>query len=411
MAASMFDNKDEILLSNTLAFARTLCDTITGIGMEQFIVRPDTFVKEWHPLENSFSLHIPFFGRITGYYLISLDEQTATRLKVVDESPSSSRGKSKEAIDLLKETLNVTTGRSIAGLEQSFGPLTYLPPTTVWGTIEFPPMLSACVTVESGMGGIQCALGLDLAQLTIGKKLEEAQHKLDAVRLSQKSLWVLPEEVPGAHFSVVYKSLNEAGGDLYDVFKVDNDLYGFFVGDVSGHDISTGFVAASMRALIKQNCRAGSNLIESVQTINKVLYELLSEMDYITGCYAVLDRSNKILKVINMGHPPIVYVPREGTPRRIVFAGDVLGAFEKAQYQIREFPVMAGDRFIMYTDGLQDCYTIKNSAEAGALTFHEALAEIVREAPLESLARSIFEKMYDPKKMIRDDVIVLGVEV
>jgi CheY-specific phosphatase CheX len=409
MTVPALNTNDEIVLSNTLSFARALCETIAGMGVDQFVVRPDTLVKGWRPSANSLSLHIPFFGRITGHYLLSFNEQTAARLITADQSVSLNLEKPKEAIDLLKETLNIITGRSIAGLEQSFGQLTYFQPIVVTGTIEFPPMLSASVEVESYSGRILCVLSLDLAQLVIGRKLEEAEHKLDAVRVSQRSTWMIPAELPDARFSVIYKSLNEAGGDLYDVIKVDDNQYGFFVGDVSGHDISTAFIAASMRALIKQNCVIGSDQIESMQTINRVLYELLPNREYITGCYAVLDRRRNVLKVVNMGHPPLVLVPRNGLPVSLAFAGDVLGAFKEGKYQVKEHPVSQGDRFIMYTDGLLELYG--GSADTGGVDFSTTISETVRTAPMDTMAECVFNYIYKSGKKMRDDVIVLGVEV
>jgi hypothetical protein len=60
---------------------------------------------------------------------------------------------------------------------------------------------------------------------------------------------------------------------------------------------------------------------------------------------------------------------------------------------------------------LLDLYNNQESVSDRPIAFHEALSEIVRLAPLEKLAQSVFNGMHNPKKKIRDDVIVLGVEV
>ena len=333
MTTATIPKNDEIALANAICFAHNVCAALEDMSGQQFSVRSNTVQNGPCPPLYPVTIVIQFYGKISGYFMISMDDATAVRLNGRGETPGTvDEVKRKEAIDLLKELLNVSTGKSLGNLEKTFDRLTYLTPIAVLGEIQFPHMLFGNVNIKGRAGTILCVASLDLASYRSVSKLEEAENKLDAVRISQKSIWVVPDELPEARFSVVYKSLNEAGGDLYDVIKIDENEYGFFVGDVSGHDISTAFIAASMRALIKQNCRAGSDLIESMQTINRVLYELLPDTEYITGCYAVLDRGYGTLKVINMGHPPIVYVPREGAPQSIVFDGDVLGAFEKANY-------------------------------------------------------------------------------
>ncbi|MBL0701329.1 MAG: response regulator, partial [Desulfosarcina sp.] len=90
-------------------------------------------------------------------------------------------------------------------------------------------------------------LHLKLSIATNSLITSQAQ-KLKQIESAQQSMLVSPAEIPEANFAVWYNSLQEAGGDIYDVFRISKDICGYFVGDVSGHDIATSYITASVKA-------------------------------------------------------------------------------------------------------------------------------------------------------------------
>jgi sigma-B regulation protein RsbU (phosphoserine phosphatase) len=248
-----------------------------------------------------------------------------------------------------------------------------------------------------------------MALLKIGVKLEEAQRKLNRIHETHSAMMVQPLLLPGARFSVVYKSLNEAGGDIYDVIRISEDLYGYFVGDVSGHDIGTSFITASIKALLRQNCSSIQTPLESMQAINKVLFDLLGDSKYITAAYVVLDRTEQTVTLINMGHPPVLFIPLQGPPYLLEAHGDVLGAFKDAIFEMQIISVSPGDRMIIYTDGLieNDKCGIWSKGLEGLLDYCTNLNTV----PLPDLAHTLYNKIYSGSERPRDDVVVMGIEV
>ena len=66
------------------------------------------------------------------------------------------------------------------------------------------------------------------------RELKEAQDIQTAI---------LPKMLPdaaGTLFAATYVPLEMVGGDLYDVWQISDDLYGLFIGDVTGHGLSAG---------------------------------------------------------------------------------------------------------------------------------------------------------------------------
>lgn len=101
-----------------------------------------------------------------------------------------------------------------------------------------------------------------LARVRIHLKLSIATNSLvadQAARLrqvtqAQAALLPSPEDYPDALFGVYYQALEEAGGDYYDILNISDWITGYLVADFSGHDISTSYLTASLKALFAQNC-------------------------------------------------------------------------------------------------------------------------------------------------------------
>jgi serine phosphatase RsbU (regulator of sigma subunit) len=409
----MADKNDSVYLySNALLFATKVCQSIQDMVDKGFAVHAESL--KIRPFSTDFRTlaFISFVGKITGHYVIAIDETTAFKLTdcYAPDLPADEKKEHRHTSSgALKEILNVAVGHAIIELEKLFGTLVYFPPTIVYGEVEFPAIVSADLEIAGEDGVIQCACCLNLSNLKIGRKLEEAQKKLMRVSETQNSMLLQPEELPNARFCVVYKSLDEAGGDLYDVFKISDDVYAYFIGDVAGHDIGTGFITASIRALLRQNCTEEYSPLESMRIVNNVLCDLFPSFEYVTACYVVLYRKRGFLSVINMGHPPMLFLPAQGEPELISSEGDVLGAFKEGTFQSIERNTSPGDRIVIYTDGLVEGKgKLMWAQEAGSLL---TIAPRLRNIPLKTVADALYHLMYHDNSQPTDDVVIMGIEV
>jgi hypothetical protein len=96
------------------------------------------------------------------------------------------------------------------------------------------------------------------------------------------------------------------------------------------------FLLSTLQAISDPEARAKSAAAlfntpsESMGIINNVLVELLSEEQYITACYILVNRIAKMISVISMGHPPVFYIPKQGKANFINTKGMFLGVFENS---------------------------------------------------------------------------------
>ena len=194
-------------------------------------------------------------------------------------------------------------------------------------------------------------LHLKLSIATNSLIYQQAQ-KLKEVSEAQSRMLTTPEVQPEANFGVYYMTLHEAGGDFYEVLPISEGIFGYFVADVSGHDIKTSYLTASVKALLKQNCSPVYHPAESMRMLNDVLVEILPEAKYLTACYIRLNRKARHMTIINAGHPPPVYAPGGKDPQLIQMNGDVIGIFKEVSFMQKKIRVSPGDRFYLYSDGL-----------------------------------------------------------
>ncbi|MBF0120491.1 MAG: response regulator [Desulfobacterales bacterium] len=240
--------------------------------------------------------------------------------------------------------------------------------------------------------------------------IADQANKLKQISKAQSSLLVTPSQIPEANFGIYYLSLQEAGGDFYDVLSISQDIFGYFVADFSGHDIQTSFLTSSIKALLKQNCTPVYQPMESIKMINDVLTEILPPGKYLTACYARLNRKTKEMTIINAGHPPAVYVPKNGTPRLIMANGDLLGIFKDVVFDKEIISTTKGDRFYLYSDGLVESQEKKILWSDGAPQLLE-ICDKVRDVPILESSNQIIKLQFGGEPKREDDIVVLGIEV
>ena len=61
--------------------------------------------------------------------------------------------------------------------------------------------------------------------------------------------------------------------------------------------------------------------------VDSVMGQMLGEEQYLTACYARLNRQTRRLTVIGAGHPPLILVSRAGVPQTVELESDPLGMF------------------------------------------------------------------------------------
>jgi len=236
----------------------------------------------------------------------------------------------------------------------------------------------------------------------------EQQIRIEEFRNAQRAILIRPSDCPAASFAVYYKSLEEAGGDFYDVLTLDNGVFGYFVADVSGHGVSAAFLTSAIKALLRQYTGPLFSPEDTLRGVDAVMRQMLGEEQYLTACYARLNRQSGKLSVVSAGHPPVVVVSAAGEAYTLDMDSEPLGLFSTVVLQRRDTMVSPGDRFFLYTDGFIE-FSPGGNRHDGLERLVEACINHRHETPDEAVQRIASDIQCG--KEAGDDLLLLAVEV
>ncbi len=241
--------------------------------------------------------------------------------------------------------------------------------------------------------------------------LKVQTDKLRQLRDAQRAILVDPGELPEARFAVRYIPVLEAGGDFYDVFPMTERSMGYFVADISGHDLGASFVTSSLKALLRQNSGPLFTPRETLKNINAVLTGILKDGKHLTAALVALDRTRGRLTLVNAGHPPPVLVTAGGQACPPDVEGDILGVFDTVQLGILERKVEPGDRVFLYTDGLVERFGQGGRTREQGLRHLVRACRDTRDRPMAEAVDEAARRLTGSSIRHEDDVVLLGFEV
>jgi len=188
------------------------------------------------------------------------------------------------------------------------------------------------------------------------RSLEYARRdkELELARRIQSSF--LPREFPSLPRIDVH-AMNEpsrgVSGDFYDVVA-DGEALVLAVADVEGKSVP----AALLTAMLQASIRTQTGLLRSPAAIAASVNELVCRrvdhvQQFATFFLAQVDDRGR-LSYTNAGHNPPLLLRPDGSARRLECGGMMLGVLEAAPYEEETLTLDAGDRLIVYTDGISE---------------------------------------------------------
>jgi sigma-B regulation protein RsbU (phosphoserine phosphatase) len=230
---------------------------------------------------------------------------------------------------------------------------------TAWGNVD--------LAVEAMRGG-----GSDfILKPWDNQKLIETIHRNLARRLSRFHLALesevheaqriqrrlLPAELPRLAGCELHGSWHPAagvGGDYYDAIRLGESRVAFSIADVSGKGLPAALLMANVQAAVRALAPALESAAEVCAKANKVVFGNTPSEKFVTFFYGLLDVTTGRMQYSNAGHPPPVVVRSDGSTLRLPEGGRVLGLFNDVEYHEGAVVLNAGDRVVLYTDGITE---------------------------------------------------------
>lgn len=270
------------------------------------------------------------------------------------------------------------------------------------------------------------AADLELANRALATANRKMESDLEwAGRLQRAMLPTIAPAVPGVEFAWHHRSCEELGGDLLNVFAIDDEHVGLYMMDVSGHGIKAALLSVQVSRLLAlvpdQHClvrRRRDGIGEFEPTPPADVAEELNRrfpLDetfelYFTLFYGVLDTRTLELRYVCAGHPGPIHIPADEPARDLTVPMFAIGWMPAPGYEERRVTLRAGDRFFLYSDGIGDARDANNEVFGVTRT-----AEALRKAADRNLDDALQAMLEAAGRWrahaIDDDISALAIEV
>jgi anti-sigma regulatory factor (Ser/Thr protein kinase)/putative methionine-R-sulfoxide reductase with GAF domain len=179
------------------------------------------------------------------------------------------------------------------------------------------------------------------------------QEHRSAVAL-QRSL--LPERLPdiaGLDVAARYlPSIDEVGGDWYDVIELPGGFVGVAIGDVAGHGVRAAALMGQLRTGLRAYALEGQAPGETLKRLDRLLQSIRGR-GMATAAYARFSLETGSLRIASAGHPPPVLISATGEASLMELTpAPPLGTLPYPTHREVAMSLGPGETILMYTDGL-----------------------------------------------------------
>lgn len=197
------------------------------------------------------------------------------------------------------------------------------------------------------------ALGRRVRHLESQKHLYgEVKKDLAFAEKIQKQL--LPQAPPASRrYTIAWRYLPSTmlSGDFYD-YKIEKGVVSLIMADVAGHGYAASLIASMVKIVFHETFNLHKSTKATVKEINRILCEHI-HMVYTTTLYLRIIPEKKEFHLVRSGHLPLLhYNKKQGKLHTYMPPGSPLGVSKK--YKCKELIIsyQAGDRLLLFTDGL-----------------------------------------------------------
>ncbi|TCQ02620.1 SpoIIE family protein phosphatase [Serpentinicella alkaliphila] len=259
---------------------------------------------------------------------------------------------------------------------------------------------------------------LEESLLIVNSQKKELDDNLTLAAKIQEAL--IPKtigNIPNCSFEWKFKPSGKVGGDIFDVFMLDEEYMGLYMIDVMGHGVASSMLAVALSEFLITDVDRGSPLKRKTNT--PPYYEILTPIQvveylnkrfpftkynhYFTIFYMVMNVKTGVIKYVRAAHPAPILFRINGEISELDAYGTPVGFAFKEGYEEGTINLDSGDNLVIYTDGLLEI----EDENGKMISLNEIIKYLETEMQHNShLLTSNLIKWISNKK-VRDDLTVL----
>ena len=128
-------------------------------------------------------------------------------------------------------------------------------------------------------------------------------------RLQRDFLPRITGPIENVGIATIYRPASSVSGDIFDIFRIDEDHTGFYIADAVGHGMAASLLTMFIkRAIVPKRVDGNDYVIltpsETLTNLNDALADQsLPNYQFVTACYGLINHRTLTLQYARGGHP------------------------------------------------------------------------------------------------------------
>jgi sigma-B regulation protein RsbU (phosphoserine phosphatase) len=257
---------------------------------------------------------------------------------------------------------------------------------------------------------------IEQQKIELQNKQKLIDRDLKSAAAIQKSL--LPDKSPvieNIQVAWTFEPCEQIGGDIFNIHHMDERNVGLYMLDVCGHGVPAALISVAVSqflnstdGLLGNNCE----LLSPEIVLNKLDHSFPFERfdSFFSIIYMTIDIKDGWLDYSCAGHPSPIIMHSDGTMDFLDQRGPTIGFGSETPFGQSSIQLQAGDRVILYTDGL-----LESRNTAGDYFGKSGLYDVLenhRNEPIQAMVDAVYAKIKDFRQQAApdDDISLLAVE-
>jgi sigma-B regulation protein RsbU (phosphoserine phosphatase) len=199
--------------------------------------------------------------------------------------------------------------------------------------------------------------GLALENVRIHTDLlakQRMEQDIEAAWTIQESFLVndWPTDDPRMEVYGLTRPAKVVGGDFYDFARLDDELVGMLIGDVSGKGVPAALTMALLLAEFRLCATGAESTAEVMRRLNERMVARSRRGTFCTAALVVVNLATGTLMGANAGHHPILRIKGDRVSSFVPASGPPLGILSGVEWQDASSVVSPGETLLLYTDGI-----------------------------------------------------------
>ena len=174
--------------------------------------------------------------------------------------------------------------------------------------------------------------------------------------------------------------------------------------------MAAALLMANVQAAVRAFAAGSVSPSSLCQRVNSALCNITTAGQFVTLFYGLLDGKLNTLRYSNAGHLPPILLSASGRTYPLDDNGALLGVFPDWQYQEAIVKLAAGDRLLLFTDGITEAMQ-PDGEEFGEQRLIAVAKDFARGSSLELKAQLLLAVKEFCKFQLADDATLIVVDV